>query len=83
MKAKERLLELVEALPEERAAEWCAHLERDERPERSLSRPKDVAALLAILQPARGTEPTDADVAEFDAMLRDLDSNRPHRPLFA
>ncbi len=112
MTAKERLRELVEALPEERAAEWCARIEGEEGRTASQSRSMKAAAILSILQTAAsedgdGWTPDDfltsletnrlslrvhdrpvaaatvGEIAEYNEMLRDLDSYRPERNLFS
>ncbi len=84
MTAKERLRELVEALPEERAAEWCARIERDESRSadaflKSLETNRLRLRTLGDLVPTA----TDEEVAKYDEMLRDLDSYRPERKLFS
>lgn len=84
MTAKERLRELVEALPEARAAEWCARIEREEnwttddfRKSLDANRPRP----RAHAQPVPTA--SDEEITKYEEMLRDLDSYRPERKLFS
>jgi hypothetical protein len=62
--AKERLEELIEALPEERAAELCALLERDETLARAALQ-KDPLALLSILDSVQAEPDEHWPVSDF------------------